>query len=276
MKVELKPVVFAVALTAGLAGCGGVGELSLTAWGEDYIEQGIPAAAFEDGFTVRYTKFLVVLKDFSLATKTRVKGPSQATAQVVDVTKPGPLELQLFKGVEALKWDHVSYGIGPSPAAVGAGEVSAADVEVMKSSGSSLWVEGTVSKSGVSKSFSWKFDVDTHYGACTNPDFGEGVTVPSGGKVSVELTIHGDHLWYDDLQSPAAKVRGSAITGADGNGDGVVTQQELAAVQLTSLPLGQYGTGGASSVKTLNDFVRALARTVGHFRGEGECEASAK
>lgn len=259
-----------------LSGCGGVGELSLTTWGEEYIEQEIPSATFEDGFTVKYTKFLVVIKDFTLATKTGMKGPSQASAYVVDVTKPGPIELQAFKNLDAIKWDRVSYGIGPSSSAVGSGAVAAADVEAMTSGGTSVWVEGSVSKGATSKSFSWKFDTDTAYADCTNPDFGEGVTVPTGGKVEVELTIHGDHLWYDDLQSPDAKVRGTAITAADANNDGVISQAELTAVQLTSLPLGQYGTGGASSVKNLNDFVRALARTVGHYRGEGECEATAR
>ena len=38
--------------------CGGVGQVSLTTWGEDFIEQEIPATLFEDGFSVRYSKFL--------------------------------------------------------------------------------------------------------------------------------------------------------------------------------------------------------------------------
>lgn len=264
------------ALATTLTACGGVGQLSLTTWGEDFIEQELPASSFEDGFTVRYTKFLVVLKDFTLATKTGKQGPSQSSALVVDLTKPGPLELQTFTDLEAIKWDAVSYGLGPAAGALGAGAVSAADVEAMTSSGSSLWVEGSLSKGGTAKRFSWRFDTDTHYGSCTSPDYGEGVTVPTGGAVTVELTIHGDHLWYDDLQSPAARLRGTAVAGADTNADDVITQEELAAVQLTSLPLGQYGTGGTSGVKTLHDFVRGLVRTVGHFRGEGECEARAR
>jgi hypothetical protein len=269
-------VIVTALLFSTLTACGGVGQLSLTAWGEDFIEQELPATNFEDGFSVKYTKFLVVLKDFTLATKTGKQGPSQSGALVVDLTKPGPIELQAFTELEAIKWDEVSYGLGPAASATGVGAVSAADVETMKSTGSALWVEGTLSKGGTTKSFSWKFATDTHFSSCTSPDYGEGVTVPTGGTVTVELTIHGDHLWYDDLQSPDAKLRGTAIAGADANADGVITQQELAAVQLTSLPLGQYGTGGASNVKTLDDFVRELGRTVGHFRGEGECVARAK
>jgi predicted small lipoprotein YifL len=263
-------------LSLALTGCGGTGTLVLTTWGEEYIEQEIPPTEFEDGFTVQFSKFLVVLKDFTLATKTGRKGPTQSTPLVVDVHLPGPLVLQTFEGLEALKYDQVSYGIGPASNAVGAGNVAAADVQAMTAGGHSLWVEGTVAKGGVSKRFAWKFDIDTRYTECTSPDFGEGATVPVGGEAKVELTIHGDHLWYDDLQSPDAKLRGTAIFGADADQDGTITQQELTAVSLTTLPLGQYGTGGASSVKSLNDFVRALGRTVGHFRGEGECVTAAR
>jgi hypothetical protein len=259
-----------------LMGCGGVGEVTLTTWGEDYIEQGLPAELFEDGFSVRYSKFLVVIKDFEMAKRTGEQGPRQAGPLVVDVTKPGPLELAKFSDVDALKYDQVSYGIGPASDAIASGEVAATDVELMKAGNRSIWVEGTVSKGAVSKRFSWAFSLDTHYSDCTNPDFGEGVTVPNGGQQTVELTLHGDHFWYDDLQSPEAKVRGTAIVAADSNDDGEVTLAELAAVQLTSLPLSQYGTGSLGNVKTLADFVTALGRTIGHFRGEGECTTASR
>ncbi len=259
-----------------LSSCGGSGTLSLTTWGEDYIEQQIPSSSFEDGYSVKYSKFIVVIKDFTLATKSGTTGPSQDTPSAIDVTRAGPTVIQTIDPVDAIKWDSVSYGIGPATNAVAIGQTSAADVTVMNAEGKSIWVEGTVSKGAVSKTFSWKFDVNTHYANCTTPDLGEGVTIVTGKTEAVQLTIHGDHLWYDDLQSVNAKVRGQAITGADTDNDGVITQAELAAVALTTLPLGEYGTGGASNVKTLDDFVRALSRTVGHYRGEGECEATAR
>lgn len=265
-----------VAFLVVASGCTGSGNLSLTTWGEDYIEKEIPASAFEDGWSVKYTKFIVSFRDFTLATKTGTKGPVQKSPSLADVTKPGPTELEKFESIPALKYDAVSYAVGPASAdSVGVGAIASADVEAMKSGASSVWVEGSLSKGGVTKTFSWKFDTSTHYENCTNPDFGEGATVPTGGTETVELTTHGDHLWYDDLQSPDAKLRGTAIAAADANSDGVITQAELAQVQLTTLPLGQYGTGGASSVKTLADFQRALVRTVGHYRGEGECDAVA-
>ncbi|MFZ5439142.1 MAG: hypothetical protein ACOZQL_03995 [Myxococcota bacterium] len=265
-------------LLAGVfASCSGSGTLSLTTWGEAFIEQEIPSSEFEDGYSVRYTKFIVSFHDFTLATKTGTKGPTQKAPYLVDVTKRGPVELEKFESVPALKYDAVSYAIAPASAdSVGVGAIASADVEAMKMGGWSMWVEGTLSKAGVTKSFSWKFELTTHYENCTNPDFGEGATVPTGGTETVELTNHGDHLWYDDLQSPEAKLRGTAVASADADMDGVITQAELANVQLTTLPLGQYGTAGAGGVKTLADFQRALVRSIGHYRGEGECEARAR
>lgn len=254
-----------------LAGCG-AGQLSLTAWGEEFIEQEIPATVFEDGHSVRYSKFLVVVRDFTLAKRTGEVAATQPHPVVMDLTKPGPVKLFEFQ-LPAFKYDEVSYRIGPADDAVAVGEVSEADVGSMRA-GASLRVEGTVSNGAQSKRFAWAFSVSTHYSRCENLDFGEGVTVPNGSEETVQLTLHGDHLWYDGLQADDAKVRGAAILAADANDDGEVTMAELAAVQLTSLPLSQYDTTGAGGVKTLADFVTALSRTVGHFRGEGDCSAT--
>ena len=99
------------------------------------------------------------------------------------------------------------------------------------------------------------------------------MVVPSGGTATMELTVHGDHLFYDDLQSDEAVLRFTAFAEADGRGDGdrIVTLEELAAVDLTTLPAEQYGTGGAASIVTLRDFVAALTRALIHFQGEGDC-----
>ncbi|MEW5737993.1 MAG: hypothetical protein AB1938_03650 [Myxococcota bacterium] len=266
-----------------LAGCGGgAGSVTFTTWGEEYIEDRIPAqagakAGFVDGWEVSYARFLVVLGEVTLAKKTGEAGPKQTAPLVVDLKKPGPVELFAFQDVPATKWDKVSFAVAPATSsATRIGAIAAADVERMKTGGLSLFVEGTGTKGTVTKRFAWGFTTNTLYDECQNDDFGEGVAVPTGGNEVVQLTIHGDHFWYDDLESPDARLRFEAIAGADGNLDGEVTLDELAAVQLTSLPLGQYGTGSAGSVKTLEDFVTSLSRTVGHFRGEGECVSKAR
>jgi hypothetical protein len=261
--------------------CGGSGSAVFTTWGEEYIEEGIPAqvgseAGFVDGWSVKYSKFLVVVKEIALAQKTGGRGPKQMGAQVVDLTLKGPVTLQTFANTPAGKWDQVSYSIGPDANPVGVGSVTAADVEAMKAGKLGVWVEGLAVKGSTSKRFSWRFALDSLFENCSNPDFGEGLTVPVGGTETAQLTIHGDHFFYDDLQNGDAALRFEAIASADRDRDGLVSLEELAAVPLTTVPAGTYGTGGAGNVKTLRDFVSELSRTIGHFRGEGECTVKAR
>ena len=84
--------------------------------------------------------------------------------------------------------------------------------------------------------------------------------------VSVDLEQFG-YFTTIPIEDAIAAADKAGILGADGQ----VTLEELALVDLTELPPEQYGTGGASNVRTLRDFVTALVRTVGHYRGEGEC-----
>ncbi|NUP14441.1 MAG: hypothetical protein HOW73_51075 [Polyangiaceae bacterium] len=51
----------------------------------------------------------------------------------------------------------------------------------------------------------------------------------------------------------------------------MITREELAAVSLIDLPPDQYGTGGVDGVNDLDAFIEVLSRTIGHYRGEGEC-----
>jgi hypothetical protein len=264
----------------GLVACGsGQGNVTFTTYGENFIEKEIPATAFTDGWTVRYSKFLVKLGELKVAKHNGDVGADRAEARVFDMHKPGPVEVAAFTDLPADEWDEVQYAIGPWPDAT-AGNADAADVELMKSQGFSVYVEGTTTKGAQTKRFRWGFNTNTIYEHCENPDIGKGVTVPSGGTETVQLTVHGDHLFFDDLQSADAKMRFDAIAAADKLGiagaDGEVTLDELAAVDLTSLPSDEYGTGGAANVRNLRDFVTALVRTVGHYRGEGECSPRAR
>ncbi|MDY7230315.1 hypothetical protein [Hyalangium rubrum] len=264
----------------GLTACSsGTGDVVFTTYGEDFIEKEMPATEFEDGWSVRYTKFLVVLGELKVANHENEVAASSTSAKVYDVHRAGPVEVVRFTGLAAEDWDEVSYAIAPSAEAT-AGNASEEDVARMKTGGFSVYVEGTGTKGSDTKRFAWGFTHNTLYEHCESPDIGEGVTVPSGGEEVVQLTMHGDHLFFDDLQSPEAKMRFDAIAQADGLGiagpDGEVTLQELATVDLTTLPRGTYGTGGASNVRNLRDFVSSLVRTVGHYRGEGECSPKAR
>ncbi|NOK34675.1 hypothetical protein HMI49_15860 [Corallococcus exercitus] len=263
-----------VSCLALVACSSGQGNVTFTTYGEDFIEKQIPASAFEDGWSVKYDKFLVKLGEVKVANHEGETAAEQTAAKVYDVHRPGPVDVATFNDLSSEEWDEVSYAIAPVADAT-AGNADAEDVARMNTEGWSVYVEGTATKGTATKRFHWGFATNTLYEHCENEDIGNGVTVPKGGTETVQLTIHGDHLFFDDLQSSDAKMRFDAIAAADSAGivgpDGEITLDELGLVDLTSLPSNQYGTGGAGSVRTLRDFVTALVRTVGHYRGEGEC-----
>lgn len=268
-----------VALTTAL-GCGSdTGDVALSLWGEDYIQDAIPArtptaAGFENGWSLRYTKFLVNLGEMRLASSDGTVAGSLAGYRVFDLhTLHGPLSIGAFSGVAAQRFDAFSYAIAPATMSSTAGNATAADVTLMQTNRYSVYLEATVSKAGVPDvSIRWAFTPRVDFSACHDPSGQPGVAVPSGGSVGAQVTVHGDHLFYDDLENPEALIRFDAIAAADANGDHEVTLDELAQVQLTSLPMTQYGTGPIPNVRTLRDFVTYLVATIGHFNGEGHCQ----
>jgi hypothetical protein len=273
---DMKTMLVGAVAVLALVGCGGgTGNVTFTAWGEELIEDKLPIKegdnpGFVDGWSLKYTKFLVALGGITVA-KTTGGSPQTVSGQkVFDLTKKGPVDVATLEKLPAERWDAVSYVISPASGAT-AGTASEADVTLVNTQKYSLYVEGTATKAAVTKSLKWGFATNTLYENCEAADTGKGVVVPNGATETVQLTIHGDHPFYDDLQSPEAAVRFDAIAGADANNDGEVTLAELEAVALTTLPVNQYGTGGASNVKNLKEFVTNLTRTVGHYRGEGEC-----
>jgi hypothetical protein len=260
----------------------GQGTVTFTTYGEDFIEQKIPAETFADGWSVAYTRFLVVLGEVSVAeTETSAPVARMPVARLFDLHKTGTKPVFTAPALPAKAYQHVSYLVGPATAATELGVATDADKQLMTTGGYSIYVEGTATKGTESKRFTWGFKTKTLLDRCEGEVSGKstkGVVVSNGGTDAVELTIHGDHLFYDDLQDPEAKVRFDNIAAADANTDGEVTLEELAAVKLAAIPAekGPYGTGSAPGINDLRAFVEALSRTVGHYRGEGECFAVPK
>lgn len=271
-------LVFGLLAVIGGAACvEAPGELRLTTWGEGFIEQGIPAAGgpdeegFVDGHSMRYDVFLVVLGGLKVADAEGEVAAELGESRVFDLTRPGPHAVARLEEVPAGRWSAISARVAPDPAAI-AGNVTPTQREEVRALGASVIARGTLTTtSGAELRFDWAFDTATLYEACVDADGDPGVVVPSGGVVEAQLTVHGDHLFYDDLQSPEARLRGRAIARADANGDGRVSLEELAGVGVDGLP--EYGTGGDGSVDELAAFVRALTRTLVHFQGEGHCTA---
>lgn len=261
-------------LAALLGGCGSddSGQVRVTTWGEEFIEQGIGAEEFEDGSAVRFDRFLVHVGGFSAHGPAGTVGDDRSW--LVNLVTPGPHELSTFEAPSG-QYDEVAYTVSPlTDAALLHGSATEDDRTLLAAGPYGVYVEGEATRDGSSYRFAWGFQDETVYARCQQEIDGRlrpGFDVGVGGTTPVELTIHGDHLFYDDLASEDAVLRFAAMAEADADGDGEVTLEELATVSLVDLPAGRYGTGNFGDVDDLGAFVRALMRTLGHFNGEGHC-----
>lgn len=265
-------------------GSGGTGTAKFTTWGEEYIEQGIPSdpgdgSGFIDGWRVKYGKFLVNFQNITVADASGTLGNALQGSRLFDNTAPGVKSIVDFEDLPAKAWSEVSYEIAPVTADSELGDsATEGDKELMLAGGYSIYVEGVATKGQVTKSYAWGFPLGTRYERCHSEQDGRdesGIVITKHASLNVELTTHGDHLYYDRLQaSPDPTVltslRFDAIAEADRDADGEVTLEELNAALLDVRRYNPSGLGAA----TLGAFVTSLARTVGHFRGEGECTIS--
>jgi len=268
---------------------GGAGQASFTTWGEEYIEQGIPADptgqdGFIDGWTLRYDKFLVAFHAITVADASGEVAATLSGSKLVDNTKPGRKPLVSFPDLDAKHWDAVSYQIKPALADSELVSATATDRDLMVQNGYAIYVAGSATKTGPSgqsivKTFHWGFKTATQYKGCQQAvESGQpilGIVVTNGGDDTSELTTHGDHFFYDRLMSssdPAVKtsLRFDEKAAADRNNEGEITLAELDA---QPIDVHLYDPSGLDA-PSLGAFMNSLARTVGHFRGEGECTVS--
>lgn len=265
-------------------GSGGEGKLTFTTWGEEYIEDEIPTdskevAGFVDGWTVKYEKFLVNFQNIVVADAQGNQAAALEGSMLFDNHKKDVKTIIEFDDIEAKAWEDVSYEIAPVTKKTELSEsVSADDKQLMLDGGYSLYVEATATKEDVSKHFAWGFAIGTHYQDCHSEQEGReeyGVIVTNNSQLEVQLTTHGDHLYYDRLQAspdPAivTSLRFDTLAEADKDEDGELTLEELNAAALN---VRIYDPSGLKAA-TQGAFLTSLARTVGHFRGEGECDIS--
>lgn len=265
----------------------GKGTERFTTWGEEFIEDEIPAgdgeSGFVDGWSVKYSKFLVNFHNISVADAAGKVVASLDKPRFVDNVKPGVKELVTFPELTARAYAEVSYEIKPAiSSAEIVGGADPADLEMMVDNGLSVYVEGEAKKPDpehdgetISKTFRWGFKTQTRYHDCHTAEENGistyGVVVTDNQTDESELTTHGDHLYYDSLQAgdnaKPTLVRFEEKAAADENGDGEVTLEELCKAKIDPEVYNTSGFPGA----TIGDFVISLVRTIGHFRGEGEC-----
>lgn len=251
----------ALCLLLGACDAAGAGEstLRVTAWGEDFIEQGIPADAFVDGWSVTFDAFVVSL-DAIDAEGVRLAGP-----HVVDLSQAsmgsgqelGTLTVSADR-TPALSW---SLSVATADAVT---DVDDKTLDAMVDAGASIWARGVARRGDEVKTFDWALDVTSRYIDCDT-----GVPLARGVLTDAVLTVHADHLFYDDLDSEEPNVAFDFIAAADADNDGAITISELQAQSLSGQT--RYQVGGRD-IDNLHAFILEKARTVGHINGEGHCE----
>ncbi|RYE89318.1 MAG: hypothetical protein EOO75_12035, partial [Myxococcales bacterium] len=140
----------------------GQGTSTFTTWGEEYIEEGIPAGGdggFVDGWSVKYSKFLFVFGGITVAESSGAVGASLGTETLlVDNVVAGKKTLTSFADLPARAYTQVGYQSLPATAATRIIAGTQADLDLMVANGYRIYVEGTATGPGsVTKSFRWGF-----------------------------------------------------------------------------------------------------------------------
>jgi hypothetical protein len=276
MKTHLLLASFALVAPLAVAACGSDddladGTLVVRVYGEDFIEEAIPAATFVDGWSVTFDAFLVSIGGIGAEAGHDGAEVQNTTYKVFDLAQPSGgtgFELARLPAPGGV-YDHFGYVIRPSAEAT-AGNATAGDVDALKAAGYSVWVKGSARQGATTVRFDWGFALAIVHSHC------EVEATIDGDEATVEATIHGDHLFYDDAVSTEPNVAFALIAAADGAGgggaDGAVSLDELAAVDITAEE--HYGVGSLP-IRDLRAFVTHQVGTVGHVDGEGHCDVGA-
>ncbi|MEM9460920.1 MAG: hypothetical protein AAGF11_42545 [Myxococcota bacterium] len=237
----------------------GSADLRISAYGEDFVEDRIPAAEVIDGWEIEFERLLIAISSVE------ANGVALDGAFVVDLTRPSDGEGHALGVVTLPADDHpdLSFEVAPVDAAQ-AISADATDLEWMVERGLSVYAQGHATRGDATLRFSWGFATRTRYEECHGL-----AELESDPEPSTRLTMHADHLFYDDLDSEEPNVAFDLVAAADTNGDGNIEPDELRALDITGQA--RYQVGGRE-ITDLWGFIEAQTTTLGHIDGEGHCE----
>lgn len=231
------PTRAAAAVVGVVAACGpDEGNLSVTVYGESFIEDGIPGEEVSDDWAIHFDSFLVDVEDVRVG-----------TTPVVPLESP----------VELAKR---SAGQGHQ---VGTILLEQGDYADWSFTVSRVSVVGSAARGSTSKHFEWTFEEAVQYGDCETVS-----TVEADASATFQITMHADHLFYDSLVAAEPKLSFQLLADADTDGDDDITRAELSAADI-----GAYDPGSEDGVDELWSWLTAQARTLAHVNGEGHCAA---
>ena len=295
---QLGVALIAAAACAGCTSGGNTGDLQVSVSAEDSITTGIAAGVDSgsdiDGWNISYTHFLANVGNVTATVSTNpVNAHHDASFYVVDL-KSLPTTLVTiaeFTSIPGVLYDRIGYDIAAATSeSVCDQSVSVNDCAAMKANALALDAAGTITKGTQVVHFNFKVPAGEHYGECTTPDGMDGLSVASGGVTSAQVTVHGDHWFFtryptgDEAQQPIYLCAEWLAETPDVDSDGVITKTDLMARSVVdAFPLSArsgwpancvYDFSGFPSNAVINnawDYVVAMARSLGHFQVEGDC-----
>ena len=240
----------------------GEGILEVELFGEDFIESGIPSSAFADGYAVYFDTFLINVGKVTVTTSGEASELVLPEMKIWDLTEEGPVNLARIAYPEG-EIESAGYTIARATAKSQPGNGSPELHKMMMDNGYSVYVAGQAVKGDRAISFSWGFDREADYGPCHVES-----ALEDGGELTIQLTIHGDHLFYDDAVSESPSLRFEDIALADSDNNGTTSDAELAEYDIGILP--NYAVGNLE-IENLWEFISHMTTTLGHLNGEGHC-----
>jgi hypothetical protein len=233
------------------------GTLDVRIYGEELVEEGIPEDVFADGWHITWDRFIVALDEDATAEE------ADTERYLFDLTaESGGAGNKVATLTSASGMAELAYRIGPGDAATAGNADDMATM--MEEEGWSIYVSGRATNGPLNLDFAWGFSSETEYSECEVE--GE---VLAGETLRTLVTIHADHLFYDDLDDDEPDVRFDLVATADADMDLVITGEELRAVDITADENYQVGS---RDIDNLYDFIEAQTQTLGHIDGEGHCK----
>lgn len=280
----------------------GTSKLELTIGGGEALRVGFPhkegntTQAFVDGWTAKFTKYVVILGNITLThpeTKAEVSKwnktialdlmakASQNTDQSI-----GSETLTTITDLPARRLD-VAFELSKATSSVENKSVSAEDWKEMVNKGWSTLIEGEATKNGETIKFRFGLDLNIRYYDCVNgKDKTQGIALENQKTTVAFIYTHAIHLFWDSLSSGDEDVRFDAFAAVAGD-DNMVTSEELTKQDLTQLKNTEgkllqhngkqvfYNDGGLLPPDnlTLLEFFKYGVRSSIHFNGLGLCKA---
>lgn len=293
-------------------GSGQPATVSLLLEAEDVVIEGLAAGDgledIRDGWTVEFSKYLMSIGEVELRSVGDSADHEDHSIYAVDLKRipQGGLVLWTLEDVREGQYE-LYYATGEAGAERHT-SLSEEDFMSLSEQGDGVWVTGALSKAGgvscppaslsevgeglettsengagdpcylnENIEFEFRAEVPAHYGPCSIDGL-SAVAVASGADVSVALTIHGDHLFFNGFpEGGEGGVRRLAqwMADCDLNVDGEVTMDELSKISPADLSEfdERFQLGGApiTPLDNMVTYLKAQVMTQGHFQGEGEC-----